>query len=204
MISNCGCSPCLEVKAWILLRRLFLRLPIFNIARRLKAEGFTKILLKTLRQLKEKLEDGSIASNGDPGEDSTAAEPEKSRKRKRDGSHVDLLLQLDRKTLDASLLCTSIILAMTELQTLTVELPDRSRGYAIEHMKSALRALPEHSASIFGTFISIVNLIRSKFSGTPVPNDILEIEECLPPMIAIWESRSITHIGPSNDVRPGH
>ncbi|KAL9612018.1 MAG: hypothetical protein Q9167_003384 [Letrouitia subvulpina] len=193
-------SPCLEPKAWILFRRLVVRLPIFNIARRLKAEGFAKILLKTFQQLKKRLDNADTPPNGQHGEDSTAAGPQKSRKRKRDEPHVDLQQRLANKTLDASLLCRSIILAVKELQSLTVELPDRSRGYAIEHMKSALRALPEHSASIFGTFISIVTQIRSRSSSTPVSDDTLDIEECLPPMIAIWGLRSVTHIGPSNDL----
>ena len=204
-------SPCLDLKAWLLFRELITRLPILNITRLLKAHSFLGILQKTLKWLREDVEacpdsPSSLLEESTGAESSSATvenpsqTPRETRKRKRDGSHPLSSHIHHGNSPSFSYICRSICLTIDQLQSLTKELSDGSRGYATEHMKNALKALPEEAANILGDVVVLVNrALDTTTTHQQSPNPSL-VMECLPPAVNLWGNRSSAGSSPSDDV----
>lgn len=195
------------MELWELFRELVTRLPLANLARLLRDHGFLGILLTTLRSFPEIVDypnkkryqesnDGqcytsvkpSAAANtssttvGSPFETSWPSkerEPEETM-----FSRHAALSESESRFHDIYRLVSSIL---RQLQGLTRE---DSHGYAVEHLKMALKASPEQATELLGTSFSIINYtLQSVVNGLGrVHGDFFK--RFIGPWVEIWTSRS--------------
>ncbi|KAL8826819.1 MAG: hypothetical protein Q9170_007260 [Blastenia crenularia] len=157
----------LEVKLWQLIRHLILRVPVANLARLLRFHAFINLLSNTLNEIEDfiqKTEDQAklglySISNGTSREASLTADSSSatvdfsvelsktSKKRKRYGTVVNQSNRASTPTVDVEPLYAGICCVVSQLQGLT---KDDSHGYAVEHLKIAIKASPEQAAKILG------------------------------------------------------
>ena len=167
------CSVCLECKAWLLVRELLLRTTLTVVAGLLRDHKFVATIRATLHWLapkcasldgsdhpldqtdspRTKFDDSSPSTLGASPTEVTQA----SRKRKRDAQSVS---DVPQNYKDVARLYTSICCNLIQLQDIT---SDKSRGYAVEHIRAALRSTSEETAVILGSSLAIVDyLIRNE------------------------------------------
>lgn len=217
-LSNSVTSICLELRLWQFFRELVPRLPVANLARLLRTHGFINIVLKTLKALENTLHiSGTPTKHGvpspingmsretSPAADSSSAtvdvsvEPLKtSKKRKRDGTVVNHCRSDTTNQPDVGSLYVNICDVTNQLQAL---LKDDSHGYAIEHLKMALRASPEEAAEILGTAFTIANQVVWSVPKTPSLQQEGSLRHSLDPWIEIWTSRSCRTAKTAEEVR---
>ena len=166
------CSVCLDYRAWMLLRELVIRTPLTTVARLLSAHKLTGTIQSTLQWLAEKCR--SIpqdldrlyieAIKSDPNlavrlQEASQASPgslsQQSRKRKRDGQSKAATTWAVK---DVRYLYTSICCNLIEMQDI---ITDGYQGYAVEHLKAALRCPLEIAASILDCAAIIVGFLVS-------------------------------------------
>ncbi|KAL8714502.1 MAG: hypothetical protein Q9225_006550 [Loekoesia sp. 1 TL-2023] len=210
-------SICLELSLWQLLRELVRRLPVANLARLLRAHGFINIVIKTLRALENALPIGeSPAKHGLPSSnngmsreaspvaDSSSATVDvsvelskTSKKRKRDGTMVNHRRSDTTNQHDIGSLYASICDVTNQMQALV---KDDSHGYAIEHLKMALRASPEEAAEILSIAFTIANHVLWSTSKTQSLRQEESLHLSLDPWIEIWTCRSRRTVRTAEDL----
>ncbi|KAL8845049.1 MAG: hypothetical protein Q9176_000721 [Flavoplaca citrina] len=199
-------SPCLELDAWLLFHELIFCVPIANLARLLRDHGFLDIVLKTLRSMQDSIDgcntqneqgekpsssnvsvESSSATNSRPAIVSASVTPTKSAGEKlkliaanvdSDGSSAMGKSKLERifKTLCAI------------IQRLQQRADDDSQGYAVEHLKMALRTSPEQASEMFGISLGLTNFIFEATKGSAVQSDISVL--LINSWVTIWNCRS--------------
>ncbi len=199
-------SPCLEFKAWLLLRSLVARIPLTNVARLLNTYNFTAIVALTLQHLRQEFGLGNILSQQENEDVLATADsssvtlevspteaPQRSKKRKRDGTSTSPSKPCSIASPHTDALYKSICSSTRDVEALTRDLPDGSRGFAVEYMKATLRSSPGKAAAMLGSFFATTDAIlrRSK----EYPEDMFD--GCISPMLAIWNLRSDTEDDPS-------
>ena len=201
-----GPSPCLEPTAWLLLHSLVARLPVTNVARLLSTFKFTTIVKDTFQWLQQEADVGRGSLPQDTEDALARAEsssatlevspidsPQKSRKRERDGTPISS--SKSSATADPGIkdLYTSICSTVREVEALTRDTHDGARGFAVEHMKASLKSASEHAAAALGSFFTVTNITIQKSNGQSAE----VFDECLNPMLSMWNLRSDTMDDPS-------
>lgn len=185
------CSVCLDYRAWMLLRELVLRTPLTSVARLLSAHKLTGTIQSTLQWLAEKCR--SIpedlfwlieADMSDPNSALEEASPgslsQPSRKRKRDGQSKATTTWTPK---DVRFLYTSICCNLIEMQDI---ITDGSQGYAVEHLKAALRCPLEIAASTLDCAAIIAGfLVRYRCDRSKMEYDGAWVL----PMVQFWQSQ---------------
>ena len=201
-----GPSPCLEPTAWLLLQSLIALNPLIIVARLLNTFKFILIVKEPIQWLQQKLdlEEGSLPQDN---EDALAAvesssvtlkispvkPPQKSRKRKRDGTPTSLSRPSSVASPSTKALYKAVFSTIKEVEGLTRDTSDETRGFAVEYMKATLRGSPEHAAAMLGSFFAITHAILPKLKDQPTEF----LDEYLNPMLAIWDLRSNANDDPS-------
>ncbi len=176
-------------------------MPLTITARLLNTYKFIVVIKNTLQWLQQNVDEGKESSPQEREDASATAESssatleaspveasQRSRKRKRDGTPISPRGGSSKADPNTEVLYKSICSAIREMESLTRDLPDGSRGFAVEHMKATLRSSPEHAAAILGGFFAITNVIMRGSVGTPTDT----FHGCISPMLAIWDLRSGT------------
>lgn len=131
----------------------------------------------------------------------------KSRKRKRDGS-LKSTVEIGLEVENVELLYTSIYAVVNRLEILTRDPPEVLQDVNIEHLKSALRILPEQAAKILGSSIEIASFLigsQGRNIGIRDSASFLDLENrsqyegniasvhiaCISSVVKIWTSRLI-------------
>lgn len=146
-----------------------MRTSLTNAARLLNAHKFTALLQKIFKWMGGQVDPGTVvpnfplsrdsaASSSDTIETSATERPKNSRKRKRDDPQADPFQQ---SIGDLGYLFASICSTIVKLQAM-INGPTRLRGFAIEHLKSAIRSSPEQAADILGSSMVLASLIFGK------------------------------------------
>lgn len=175
----------------MLLRELVLRTPLTTVARLLSAHKLSGTIQSTLQWLAEKCR--SISENlsrqrkadilglgSGLQEAPSASLPQQSRKRKRDGESKFAAIWTPK---DVRYLYTSICCNLIELQDI---IADGSQGYAVEHLKAALRCPLEIAASTLDCAAIIVGfLVRYRCDRSKMEYDRVWIL----PMVQYWQSQ---------------
>ena len=202
-------SPCLEPKAWLLLRTLVKRIPLTNTARLLNTFKFTTIVKDTLQWLQQKVDLERETLPPDNNDALAAAEsssatlevspieaPQRSRKRKRDGAPILSSQPSSTASFNIKTLYNAICSTIKEVEALTRDTPDRTRGFAIEYIKATLRSSPEHAAAILGSFFAVTHATLQKFNDQSPEL----FDEYLKPVLAIWNLCSDAKGDPSGQL----
>ena len=112
---------------------------------------------------------------------SPGSSPQTSRKRKRDG---ELQVVAPKTPRDIRYLYTAICCNVIQLQDI---MSDMTQGYAIEHLKAALKCPPDNIAMVFDCTAIIVNyLVRYRCSRSKMEND----GAWFLPILSFWQSQS--------------
>ena len=196
-----GLSPCLIPKTWLFLQSLVARVPLTNTTRLLSTYKFTAIVRNTFQWLQQKSNLGenflpqesedafaSTESSSATLEVSPVEALQRPRKRKRDGTSIVPIKPGVIAGLNAEALYKSICSTIREVEALTNDSPDGSRGFAVEYMKATLRSFPEDAAVMLGSFLTVTNIIVQRSNENSA--DIFD--ECISPMLAMWNLRSNT------------
>ena len=199
-------SPCLELDAWLLFRELISCVPIANLARLLRNHGFLEIVLKTLRSMQDPIEgrntqneqgekpsssnvsvEPSSATDSRPAIVSASVTPTKStgEKFKLIAANVD---SDESSAMDNSKLERIFKTLSAIIQRLQQRADDDSQGYAVEHLKMALRASPEQASEMFGISLGLTNFIFEATKGPAVQSDISGLS--INSWVTIWNCRS--------------
>ena len=204
-------SPCLSPRAWSLIQALITRMPIRATARLIRICNFTFILQKTLQYSQRDEasaknlpvspergdsvpEDSPAISGSISGTVDNASARTISKKRKR-GAKEPLEAPPSKQTiLEAIPLLGSVSAVVKRLLDFTRDLPDRSRGYAVEHMKAALRLSAQNAAAILGRSLTIASLILND-SVCTVEAEKTAVCVLMDPIIDLWDLNSITYDG---------
>ena len=171
---------CLEYKAWLLVRELMLRTPLTVVAGLLRDHKFVATIRATLDWLAQKCasldeSDHSLdypdspRTKFDDSSPSTLGESpikvtQASKKRKRD---TELVSHVPQNYKDIARLYTSICCNLIQLQNIA---GDKSRGYAVEHIRAALRSTAEEAAAILGSSLPIVDYLTRNEKSTSTTN----------------------------------
>ncbi|MCJ1462635.1 hypothetical protein MMC07_001237 [Pseudocyphellaria aurata] len=215
-------SPCAGFRAWLLLRELLVLNPPSNIARLLNAHNFTVTLQRTFNWLKTQV--GHSQSfpiidsheNAEAIADSSSATIEtspsdqfkKSRKRKRDGSHISSS-QSTNPGNESECLYVSICSAIKQLNTLIGVSLEGSLDFATEHLESAFRSSPEQAAEILGSGLEVSSFFIDNTQPTLILGDLAHDprfedrsqyvrdiarvhDTCISAVVSMWDSRSVT------------
>lgn len=211
-----------------MLQELVVRTPLTGVARLLRTHQFTSVLRKTLRWFQKRVTRVTVSPEVgvgnedllDPLEDSSdtvessSGERRTSRKRKRDGREVIASEEAVSTAAGAfKVLYLAICGTVRQLESLTID-PERTQGYAVEHMKSSLRSSPEDAAHILGSSFYLANRViqtpqrhcRHKRVFTRELQSLLAdtgYRSCILPMIDLWDRRSLVgqHSSASSNVR---
>lgn len=206
-------SPRLHLKAWILLRKLFVRTPLATVARLLKEHKFIKTLKGTFHWLHENFDqdqlsssprdggtDSSESGSGSGIESSSSDDETSARKRKLDGTEVIPHRESEGPAVVLDTLYVAMCGVVEQLRYFIMD-PGDVLGYAAEHMRAALKSSPEEAAIILGSSIYLMNHIlqtpsRSHRRNRKTPIRILKenleedaFESCISPMIEFWTLR---------------
>ncbi|KAL9604603.1 MAG: hypothetical protein Q9219_000323 [cf. Caloplaca sp. 3 TL-2023] len=205
---SCSQSACFEPKLWQLFRELATRLPVSNLARLLRTHGFLNILLKTLKSLANllRIEDAEVehglssstagaireispeADSSSTTVEFSAEQPKASKKRKRDGTEINYGRGITVTEPDARILYANIC---GVLATLHMVVKDETHGYAVEHLKMALRASPGLAAEILGkSYIIATNILQGIVCTRNLRQED-SIRLYLDPWIEAWNSRPL-------------
>ncbi|KAL8983760.1 MAG: hypothetical protein Q9205_002098 [Flavoplaca limonia] len=199
-------SPCLELDAWLLFHELIFCVPIANLARLLRDHGFLDIVLKTLRSMQDSIdgcntqnEQGekpsssnvsvelSSATDSRPAIVSASVTPTKSagEKLKLIAANVD---SDESSAMGKSKLERIFKTLCAIIQRLQQRADDDSQGYAVEHLKMALRTSPEQASEMFGISLGLTNFIFEATKGSAVQSDISGL--LINSWVTIWNCRS--------------
>ena len=107
-----------------------------------------------------KFDDSSPSTLGAPPTEVTQA----SRKRKRDANIVS---DVPQNYKDVARLYTSICCNLIQLQDIA---SDKSRGYAVEHIRAALKSTAEEAAAILGSSLPILDYLTRNEESTSTTN----------------------------------
>ena len=185
-------SVCLDFRAWLLLRELSMRTHLTTVARLLSTFNFMGIVQSTLRWLAWEYRprsEGSFDDEQSRVSDSSSTlrdtspenPPQRSRKRKRDGQLQPVAPRTPR---GIRYLYTAVCCNIIQLQDI---MSDMTQGYAIEHLKAALKCPPDNIAMVLDCTAIIVNsLVRYRCSPSKMEND----SAWLLPILSLWQSRS--------------
>ncbi|KAI4196870.1 MAG: hypothetical protein LQ350_006290 [Teloschistes chrysophthalmus] len=198
-------SVLLELKVWLLFGELIPRLPLTNLARLLRDHGFLNIIQNTLKSLAdamgrdgnsvhEALQSPTTRSNGSSSEAGSSSatidadETERrSKKRNRDGTYKE------RSSVTSALdLRPAFCRLCGVLRQLQAFVQDESHGYAVEHLKMALRAPTEQAANIFGRFLTVAYSLFLKDPTARAYEQSIPLKESIESSIHIWKSRSVS------------
>ena len=193
-----GSSPCLNFRAWLLLRALLLLTPLTKVASLLNTFKFTLIVKNSILWLQQKIDQendlhfqesddalATVESSSATLEPSPVKAPHRSRKRKRDDTSISLNWILPVVDPDVKRLFGSICCTMREVDALMNDMPDQSRGFAVEYMKAALKSSAESAAAILGGSFSITNFLLRR-SCEPLVDSY---DTCINPMLTLWNLR---------------
>ena len=151
--------------------------------------GIVQSTLKWLAQECDSAWESSVDDEQSKASDSSATVrnvspgslPQTSRKRKRDG---ELQAGAPRTPRSIRYLYTVVCCNVIQLQDI---MGDMTQGYAIEHLKAALKCSPENTAIILDCTALIVNyLVRYRCSHSKMEND----SAWLLPILLLWQSQS--------------
>jgi len=170
-------SPRLHLKAWILLRKLLVRIPPATVARLLKEHKFIKTLKETFHWLHENFdqdqlsssprddaesdssESGSSESGSGSGIDTSSSDDQTSaRKRKLDGTEIIPHRESEGPAVVLDTMYVAMCGVVKQLRDFVTD-PGDVLGYTAEHMRAALKSSPEEAAIILGSSIYLVNHI---------------------------------------------
>lgn len=191
-----GASVCLDYRAWLLLRELVLRIPLTTVARLLSAHNFVATAQSTLQWLAEQchiLHESFSSGDGSRGSVTSFVLDGRSplnvlhpsKKRKRDEGMPAATLRVPK---DIRYLYTAISSNLIQLQDIT---KDESQGYAVEHLKAALRSPPEDAAAILACAAAIAGfLLRYRCDHFKMDSNGAWVL----PMVRHWQSQ-LTSIG---------
>ena len=215
-------SPCLYFKAWFLLRELIIRIPLSKTAGILKTYNFITIVRKTLQWYHENVnrglsvpgqegggsQDTSDASSGMVY--SSSSESRTSRKRKRDSNEVPISSSTPSTTTGAVDTLYMIVCAtIAQVGTLTKD-SDHTQGFAVEHIKSALRSSSQDAALILGSSLYLTNhllqeanrISERRSSNTFEARKHLEntaYRFCVSSVVELWSTRSLSRQDPNDN-----
>ncbi|MCJ1389850.1 hypothetical protein MMC18_002707 [Xylographa bjoerkii] len=199
-------SPCLEPRAWILLRIVVARLPLTVTARLLSAHKFMTTVQKTLDWLSPyvlnhpqsilmpedehspKVPLSRESSSSTTVQEMPSVASKKSKKRKRSQPKAEILTDENEPGLDSVMLYVAICGALSQIEAFTNDKPGEAENFAIEHMKAAIKTSIEQSAKILGDSLAMLVQIIS------VPNNFCEAANYdifLRPTVGVWSLRSI-------------
>ncbi|KAL8815983.1 MAG: hypothetical protein Q9223_004941 [Gallowayella weberi] len=197
-------EACLDLDLWSLFRELIPRLPLANLARLLRDHGFLAILLTTLSSFEERVDRTNEKRHKDAqsytsGKLSDAAESTSStlgtsvehrrpsKKRKLDEPMISCNPSLPKKKPD---FLASFLLVCNTLRQLQALGRDHSHGYAVEHLRMALKASPEQAAGLLGRSLNIIKyMLRIPNHGwVNVPDEFFQ--DLMNPWIEVWTVRS--------------
>ncbi|KAL8688769.1 MAG: hypothetical protein Q9218_005403 [Villophora microphyllina] len=209
-------SILLEPKIWLLFGELVPRLPLTNLARLLRDHSFLNVLENALKLLEDAAhQDGTLdqnrqqspirstsrGSSSEAGSSSATISgpgdvPRHTRKRHRDGTYKEQpgpapVIHLGR-------LFGHLCGVLRQLQALV---QDKSHGYAVEHIKMALRASTEQAASMLGRSLTIANKLLSDAVRATRHERGVTLKECIEASVHIWKCRSIISAVISTNVR---
>ncbi|KAL8852474.1 MAG: hypothetical protein Q9221_002597 [Calogaya cf. arnoldii] len=197
-------SAYLELDVWLLFQELISRLPAANLARLLRDHGFLDIVLGTLRSMQEsmngyngrKQRNAGLSSRSMSGESSGAAdsssatvgasvEPSNAlKKMSLKDTSVEHSTSRSRWQPDLPRLFRALCVATWRLQQLA---QDDSNGYAVEHLKMALRASPEQASDITGMSLRMTDYVFHT-GGFVTRYNIFD--QMISPWVTIWNCRS--------------
>ena len=129
---------------------------------------------------------GSAESSSATAEISPIMAPRSSRKRNQDGTPVSPSKILPAKDFDVQTLFGSVCGAMREVVGLMDDLPDQSRGFAVEYIKAALKISSEDAAAMLGAVFGVTRFMSQK-ADEPLTN---VFDSCIKPFLAILDLRS--------------
>ena len=181
-------SNCLEYRAWLLLRELVLRTPLTTVARLFSAHKFTKTIQTTLRWLAERRPSAGEVESCYAETNSIDSSLADSSSTLREASPIDAggnsQSSVPQTYTEIARLYTSICCNFIQLEEIT---QDDSLGYAVEHLKAALKGAPENAAIILGCSAKVVDyLLRNRNENSTMENDCAWIL----PLIQYWQSTS--------------
>lgn len=177
-------SPSLNPQAWLLLSELIACTPLATTSRLLNTFKFPILLRDTLQYLQElavhKESTGADHSiNPSVAETSSAtlgtAQAEggrKSKKRKRDGEQS---IPTALRTQDICGIFVSILSTLILLLDLANGPSAASQGFAVEHLKAALKTSPDDATDLLSSAFTIVNAILLAESDDPGRNILDEV-----------------------------
>lgn len=180
-------------------------MPAANLARLLRDYGFLNIALKFLVSLHEFTHEtgtrilnqaghsvssmsGGSSGATDPSSATVGASVESSHatiKGMLDGASFELNHSGSKSQPNLGLLFGTVCAIVWQLQQLA---NDDSHGYAVEHLKMALRASPEQASEMLGTSLRITDYMFAGVGGDVVDGDVFEPFIC--PWVTIWNWRS--------------
>jgi hypothetical protein len=207
-------DPCLNAKAWILLRIMLVRLPTTVSARLISAHKLVAAVEKTFKWLFSYVRalELSKLSSGIPlpelssfsRESSVSAtvqgsphpENRKSKKRKlnQDGQ-PEMQRSQKPQALDVYSLHVSICSVLRQLKARADSLTQELDGFAAEHMKAALKITTEQGSWIFlGIFECLQFELRAMTQDPKTGFNADIYEDLLAPVLYLWGLRSITAV----------
>lgn len=199
-------SPCLEPDAWLLFHELTSCVSTANLARLLRDHGFLDIALKTLRSLQDSIDGGNardehgekLSISSMSGESSGAADlssaivgasvrrtKSANRKLKLVGDNVDYDESSSMAKSTSERIFKTLCAIIRRLQQ---RADDDSQGYAVEHLKMALRTSPEQASEMFGISLELTNYIFETTKHSVIHFDIFNLS--IKSWVTIWNCRS--------------
>ena len=186
-------SPHVDPNAWLLFSELVLHTPLSTTSRLLKAFDFPNILHHTLQWL---LHSASPAGLGSFEEDTSSAaaipssitveappegQPRKTKKRKQNSDH-DQPVALTQNEIRRVHICVCSSLGL--LLELSEESQTDLHGYAVEHLRAALRTSNEFAARILGFSLTLASTAEHTSDQAPGANE--EYNQFILPVIKYW------------------
>ncbi|KAL8669778.1 MAG: hypothetical protein Q9168_005640 [Polycauliona sp. 1 TL-2023] len=199
-------SSFLGLDIWLLFKELVTRVPVANLARLLRDHGFFDIVLKALRSIQESYDalnprttraagSSTTSRSGEPSSaaDSSSATIVAPAKRKRSTAKkarlVDANLVLKgpspKSELELARLFKTLSATVWRLQQLA---EDESHGYAVEHLKMALRGSPEQASDMFGISLTITEHVLQTAEDAVTDSEIFDL--LINPWATVWSCRS--------------
>ena len=188
-------------KSWLLLRELIARCPTATVARLLRAHHFVTTAETTLLFMRDVTAQNLEGSNDvDEDQVQTTSTEATSRKRKRPGSDSPPA-KVSTQISNLGALFIAFCGALGQVMALTKQSTVGSQDYAIEHMRYAMKPLPESAANILGSGLYVVNdLIQDpKLSSRLTSTELLSLhremektayQSALNPLVELWDLQS--------------
>lgn len=115
----------------------------------------------------------------------------KSRKRKRSEPQLAESCFPHKANSGLEPLYRSICSCVIQLQKLSTCSASGHHGFAVEHLKSALKSTPEQAAAILQNSVLLESQIITKELNDLTEDEFGVVDACLSSMVQIWESRSV-------------